>query len=191
MQAASVIAAGFNPTYIGVGPLPGALTILSPEMTEPWAINEEMQRSMNVYRNRFGLFDRNEDPLFRRFPQPMDANIYQPLPAAALTAQLAVMTNPMANIASAVGAFDNLVNLLETRERVKLGMQFAVAPYSPSWHLTVVGPLLANLPADPTRAYTAQAAAALASKRPELIARKDLESLEQQTQGHSQQNQAG
>ena len=64
--------------------------------------------------------------------------------------------NPIAGLPAAVAAYDNVVNLFETRDRVRFGMQLTLAPFNPYYPLLAFGTAFANAPADPKSVYQLQ-----------------------------------
>ncbi len=95
------------------------------------------------------------------FPKPAGQLLYQPLPLASLTAQLAVANNPLAATAGAVTAMQNTTRLLDVRLRVAAGLQAAVTPLSPNPAFSITSAFassaaaLANLPTLPEAFWTA------------------------------------
>jgi hypothetical protein len=177
LQAASTIAGGLTPSYLGGNALGGALEVATPLLAESLYLKEELNSKLEdkhrEFRNLFGY----AGDMFVRM-KPRDSSVYHPLPDASLAAQLATMINPIAGLPSAIASYDNLVNLIETRDRVRFGMQQALAPYNPHFPLTAVGAAFANAPADPKSVYELQTAEEWKNvKRPEWLAQKDLESL--------------
>ncbi len=174
LDAAKTIAGGLTANCPGGNALGGALQIATPLLAEPLYL-KQLISSKIAQKQPFNLFDH---PFASSPVRPRDSSAYHPLPDAALTAQLAAMINPIAGLTSAIASYDNLVNLIETRDRVRFGMQLALAPYDPFFPFTVVGSAFANAPTDPKSVYELEAAEEWKNaKRPEALAKMDLESL--------------
>ena len=198
IQAATTIGAGFGSTFIGVGAVPSVMNMVGPLIADPLTIKEEVRIEM-MHRDAqgFGI-------VWHGVPNNIiasrDTSVYHPLPAAALGAQLATMNN-LNSLATATAGYRNLIDLVETRDRVALGMQMWFAPFDPYYSLTVFGPFFANKPhsgptdpnfvfskdpkkpnlhvkVDPSGVYALQAAEGLTKNRATAIAQKDLESFE-------------
>ena len=175
LQAASTIAGAMTSGYLGGGAMAGTLEVAAPILAEPLYLKEELSRKTEE-KHRDTLFDYNWD--FRRV-KPRDSSIYNPYPDAGLTAQLATMMNPIAGLPAAIAGYDNLINWVETRDRVRFGVQLSLAPYNSFFPLlTAIGPAFANAPADPKSVYELEAIEKLKNvERPETLAEKDLQSL--------------
>jgi hypothetical protein len=104
------------------------------------------------------LFDFLSNRFLDSYPTPSEQLLYQPLPFASLTAQLATANSPFAATASAVTAMRNTTILLDVRARVAAGMQAAIGPIAsnPGFPFTSCAAALANLPTLPESFWIAQ-----------------------------------
>ena len=112
---------------------------------------------------------------------PREANTFSALPIAAMIGQLAMPVDPVMALGGAVVAARDVTELLETRDRIKFGLQLTLAPLNPLFTaapIIAAGPALANLPTDVPEILSSQFTGRRIARRPEAIAQKDLESLE-------------
>ena len=180
LQAASYVASGLGAST-GRDMVTGIMTVAAPGIAEPLVIRE-MAAGSEPLRMFHEVWPGAPN---RRLA---DSSMYNPLPDAALTAQLAVLRNPVTDLCSALAAYQNMLELIEIRDRAKVGMQLVVAPlgFNPVSPLAsiapvaVAGPLLANSPASLTGVYHAREAEKNSTMwRPQRLARADLDSLQE------------
>ena len=178
LLAASTIAAGLSAATSGDS-ISGAMFVVSPPLAESWLAEDRAAPFKAV--TVFDMFRLVHHGLpFVPSVNPNDSSFYHPLPNAALAAQLAVLRNPIADLSAAVAGYRNLADLIETRDRVKVGMQMTVAPmgFNPIFPLTAIAAIAANAPKTPEGIFYAQELDRQRRvERPQRLARADLENL--------------
>jgi hypothetical protein len=178
LQAARIVSGVLNDTMLGGSPAAIAYQVARPHLATSLEAYTGMQSKIRG--RKFELFGYTVHGSPFSKARPEDESLFHPLPNAALTAQLAVMSNPVTDLSGAVAAYQNLTGLLDTRDRVRIGMQMSVAPigFNPLFPLSVAGPYIANLPRVPEEVYQAQETAAIAENQAYFLAHADFESLQ-------------
>ena len=179
LQYASSVAAGLMASQSGNW-LAGATITASPALAESWLARSNAQSRIE-YLQSTSIFN---DVMFPDTPfakvKPVDSSLYHPLPNAAIAVQLATIKNPLTDVTAALAGYHNLAGLIETRDRVRVGMQLAIAPmgFNPLFPLSTFAPVAANAPSLPKGVYYVEELDRLRREdQPQHLARADLEAL--------------